>query len=378
MDSQKIRSEADMEISEETVQKIQKFVQNRQAAEKESSQEPFSTTALHAYARRLDGTLQQLQEQVRRQEDELKNVRIFLISKSESMANILASAQLREKRGSHGLSDNHDDPWMRVSQVRRAKKAYDSLMLTEEDLPTTDSVLPSLIATEETSHLIKEGKMSILVTADSLSAGRERLLIEEANLRDSRAISAGLRERIQRIRNASTRKHEQTPSQVAREVVREQKKRKKSLEHAAEELKKSLDKFIDESLAPMLAAEDLGGPTVGDALEVSDAALKAGYTAHGKPKKPKEPAAQEDGSQQRIDQFLSRSRDGSNPPNKREAAAAEAHELLNALLEAGTSYVDLKRDSAASRFLVRTKVAQFHPRDARRLRLIDFGRSLGD
>lgn len=63
-----------MEISEETVQKIQKFVQNRQAAEKESSTEPFSPTALHAYARRLDGTLQQLQEQVRRQEDELKKV----------------------------------------------------------------------------------------------------------------------------------------------------------------------------------------------------------------------------------------------------------------------------------------------------------------
>lgn len=63
-----------MEISEETVQKIQKFVQNRQAAEKEASQEPFSATALHAYARRLDGTLQQLQEQVRRQEHELKRV----------------------------------------------------------------------------------------------------------------------------------------------------------------------------------------------------------------------------------------------------------------------------------------------------------------
>ncbi|KAJ5905961.1 uncharacterized protein N7473_002877 [Penicillium subrubescens] len=347
-----------MEISEETVSKIQKFVQNRQAAEKEASQEPFSATALHAYARRLDGTLQQLQEQVRRQADELK--------------------KLRESRGSHGLSDNYDDPWMRVSQARRAKKAYDSLVMNEDDLPTTDSVLPSLIATEETSQLINEGKMSILVTADKLSADRERFRIEEANLRDSRAISSGLRDRIQRIRNANTRKQEQTPSQVAREVVREQKKKNKGLDHASDGLKKSLDKFIDESLAPMLAAEDLGGPTVGDALEVSDATLKAGYTAHGKPKKQKEPVEQEDGKQQRIDQFLRPSNDGSNPRNKREAAATEAHELLDALLEAGTSYIDLKRDSAASRFLVRAKVAQFHPRDARRLRLIDFGRSLGD
>ena len=267
---------------------------------------------------------------------------------------------------------------MRVSQARRAKKAYDSLVLTEEDLPTTDSVLPALIATEETSQLIEEGKLSILVTADSLSADRERLRIEEANLRDSRKISSGLRERIQRIRSASSRKQEQTPTQVAREVVREQKKRNSSLDRAAEELKKSLDKFIDESLAPMLAAEDLGGPTVGDALEVSDATLKAGYTAHGKPKKPKEPAVEEDRNQQRIDKFLHRSEDGSTPANEREAAALEAHEVLDALLEAGTSYINLKRDSAASRFLVRAKVAQFHPRDARRLRLIDFGRSLGE
>jgi hypothetical protein len=267
---------------------------------------------------------------------------------------------------------------MRVSQARRAKKAYDSLILIEDDLPTTDSVLPSLIATEETSQLINEGKRSILVTADKLSADRERLRIEEANLRDSRAISTGLRDRIQRIRNANIRKQEQTPSQVAREVVREQKKKNKSLDHASEDLKKSLDKFIDESLAPMLAAEDLGGPTVGDALEVSDATLKAGYTAHGKPKKQKEPDELEDGNQQRIDRFLRQSNDGSTPANKREAAATEAHELLDALLEAGTSYIDLKRDSAASRFLVRAKVAQFHPRDARRLRLIDFGRSLGD
>ena len=54
----------------------------------------------------------------------------------------------------------------------------------------------------------------------------------------------------------------------------------------------------------------------------------------------------------------------------------EMHSLLDDLLEAGTSYIDLPRDSAASRFLVRSKVAQFHPRDARRLRLVDFGRSL--
>lgn len=67
---------AHMEMPEENVQKIQKFAANRAAAEKESASQPLSATALHAYARRLDGTLRELQEQVRRQEDELKKVLI--------------------------------------------------------------------------------------------------------------------------------------------------------------------------------------------------------------------------------------------------------------------------------------------------------------
>ena len=63
-----------MEVSEDTVQRIQKFVQNRQAAEKESAREPLRATNLQAYTHRLDESLRELQEQVRRQEDELKKV----------------------------------------------------------------------------------------------------------------------------------------------------------------------------------------------------------------------------------------------------------------------------------------------------------------
>lgn len=50
---------------------------------------------------------------------------------------------------------------------------------------------------------------------------------------------------------------------------------------------------------------------------------------------------------------------------------------MNASLET-SSYVELKKDSAASRFLVRAKVAVFHPKDARRLKLVDFGRNVED
>jgi hypothetical protein len=44
----------------------------------------------------------------------------------------------------------------------------------------------------------------------------------------------------------------------------------------------------------------------------------------------------------------------------------------------GKAYYDLEKESAASRFLVRAKIAQFHPKDAKKMRLIDFGRELDD
>lgn len=273
------------------------------------------------------------------------------------------------------------DPWSRVSQVRRAKKAYDSLLKSGTELPKPGSPLPSLLALEETIRLVRESRTSISMTAEKLSLDRQRLKVEEANLRDAQSIRDGLQRRIENIRRDASQKQEKSPSQLAREVISTQETKKAEIDKATDDLRASLHKFVDESLAPMVAAENLGGPTVGDVFNISDTTLNAGYTSHGKPKKPK--ALDTEGpntNQRRIDELLNRQsgQNGSHLSNRREAAATEIHELLDALLDAGSSYIDLPRESAASRFLVRAKVAQFHPRDARRLRLIDFARALDD
>lgn len=277
------------------------------------------------------------------------------------------------------LSDIGTDPRSRLSQVRRAKKAYDSLLQSEHELPIPGTPLPSLIAIEEIERLVNESKASVSMTAANISANRQRLKGEEANLQDAKAIRRGLEERIAKIEDEKYRKEEKSPSQLAREFIAAKRSENTGLSRDTEHLKAALHKFVDDTLAAMLAAEGLGGPTVGDAVDVPDITLETGYTNHGKPKKPKGSDSNQDGGQQRIDGFIRRDSthaNTSNPSNRRETAAEEMHGLLDALLEAGTSYIDLPRDSASSRFLVRAKVAQFHPRDARRLRLIDFGRSL--
>ncbi|KAL5000378.1 hypothetical protein BDV10DRAFT_37616 [Aspergillus recurvatus] len=348
-----------MEVSQERVEKVQSFAENRRKAEKFYDEQRASSSETQAYERRLDNTLKELQERVRQQEEDLRKLR---------------AANANE------ISEIGTDPSSRIAQIRRAEKAYDSLLKSETNLPPPESPLPSLIALEETSRIINESKISVYITAEKLASARRRLKTEEANLRDAQAIRDGLRKRIDNIRKDKSASHEKLPSEVARELLEEQRRKKDDLDKDTARIRTTLHKFCDETLASLIAAEDLGGPAVGDVADVSDTTLAAGYTRHGKPKKVKATEEDDQINQHRIDDIFRRKTGQQNnqPSNRRGAAATEIHELLDALLDAGSSYLDLPHESAASRFLVRAKVAQFHPRDARRLRLIDFGRSLND
>lgn len=239
----------------------------------------------------------------------------------------------------------------------------------------------------ETTRQVNELQASITGTARELNDDRERLKVEETNLRDAGIIRAGLRARIESVRieqegdNSRGRKGKEKAvdqEKVAKEMMQLLRRRNTEMEKGTGEMKTALKSFIDERLAAMLAAEDLGGPTVGDQLDISDAVLEAGYTAHGKEQKPKNNAEDEmERGQRRIDGYL----EGDGPRSKRGTAGAEMHQLIEDLLQAAstsTSYIELDRDSPASRFLVKAKIAQYHPRDSRRLRLIDVASEISD
>ncbi|EEQ87628.1 hypothetical protein RJZ56_004311 [Blastomyces dermatitidis] len=358
-----------MALQHDTLEKILQFAETNHKLEEERDRHPIDH---RAYNQKLDQTLSQLQAQVRRQEDALQQLRRSTI---------------------HGLPRPGLEPRMRLAQIRRATKAYKSLSQTVPDLPHPDSPLPTLLALRESSRQILDLKSSIDATAHDLSASRERLKAEQAAARDAQLISTGLDDRIKTLQSARPEEREKRPAQLAKEFMQQQRRRKVELEKKTAALKEALRVFIDDHLAAMLAAENLGGPVVGDQLEVSDATLAAGYTTQGKERRIKAPAGAEverDSRQQRIDELVSRLPSGSGGGDgyghrggigsKREAAGQEVHALIDSLVEAAStsSYIKLERDTAASRFLVKAKIAQFHPRDARRLRLIDFARELID
>ena len=257
-------------------------------------------------------------------------------------------------------------------------------------MPSPDSPLPTAIALRHTLRTIAETKTAITQVAAKLSTAQQRLEVEQANLRDARLITQSLEKRIASLREEQLQKGRRSPEESAKELIRGSQRRKAGYESDIKRLVKALNAFIDQHLAVMLAAEELGGPVVGDVMTVDEDTLMGGFSHQGKARRVKPPA--DDGMRQRrIDQIWGQEveEEGESERSEKDAAGAEIRALTEELLNASaaatsgpgggsSAYVELLRDSAAARLLVRARVAQFHPRDARRLRLLDFGREIDD
>ena len=263
--------------------------------------------------------------------------------------------------------------------------AYQKAASANPFLPSAESALPALLAIRDSRLLIFEVKESVMSIHEELANAKERLIQEEAILDDSRLLNKALENRIEKLRLECDEKSQRTTEETVRAMIEEQQNRKTTCERETRKLIRALVKFVNEHLGAMLAAEELGGPVVGDLLDITDDVLDAGFNQKGNPKKIKSKKPSDDSKRHRIEQIWGQSNgDGrGNHRNEREAAASEMRILTEELLNAAEGdnsdkYVTLQRESAAARFLVRAKVAQFHPKDARKLCLIDFGRALDD
>jgi hypothetical protein len=259
--------------------------------------------------------------------------------------------------------------------------------VTESDpfLPSPGSLLPTLLAFRKTHQTIQESKSYLASQRVGHEQLSRQLEADEARLKDQKLLGDALTARILSLRDEVDAGTHVTPEEGAKELLQELRAKKKSYDRETSKLMKVLLRFIDNHLAPMLAAEELGGPVVGDLIGIDGDDLAAGFNAQGKLRKPKDSDDKEDKRQRRIDEIWGQATNGGTGRQDEIAAAAAemkqlTEELLNTLAEAqgnnSASYVQLSRESAAARFLVRSKVAQFHPRDATRLRLVDFGRDL--
>ncbi|KAL2022769.1 hypothetical protein VTK56DRAFT_4585 [Thermocarpiscus australiensis] len=270
-------------------------------------------------------------------------------------------------------------------------KAYQTAAESEPFLPSPGSVLPALLAMRQAQRITSESNEYSDSQAVLLEQIERQIEAERVNLREQQALQVALENRIRSLREGLENRQEKTEEQIATERIAELRQQKDHWDNETSSLMKLLDWFIGEHLGPMLAAEELGGPVVGELTDIDPDDLSAGFSAQGRLKKAKDQPDQ-DRRQRRIDDIWG-PQDAQSQTNKRkrerdEASAASAEmrelteQLMNKLAESGgdnsAAYVEIPRESAAARFLVRSKVAVFHPKDARRLRLVDFGREVDD
>ncbi|CZT11810.1 uncharacterized protein RAG0_15856 [Rhynchosporium agropyri] len=319
-----------------------------------------------AYSTRLDKTLKTLQARVEEQEAILEELR--------------ASATTLETEPSA-------DPKSHLQQLRALKAAYELLIPSQPWIPPRDSLVPGLLALRNSDKVATETVEAIAQNEIQLQDTRLQLEKEQGDLNGAKLMRAEMEARISTLEEQINQRTQQSPAQIAKEMIQAMEKRKTSYDVETGKLVKAFNAFIDDHLAAMLAVEELGGPIVGEVPDVDEEMVEGGFSTQGKPKKAK---PSEDKRQRRIDQIWgprpAHDDDSQEPWDEKRAAAAEmrdlTEELLNSLVDTEGNgpgaYVDLQRESAAARFLVRSKVAQFHPKDARKLRLIDFRGELDD
>ncbi|KAI2635941.1 hypothetical protein GGS21DRAFT_538838 [Xylaria nigripes] len=314
------------------------------------------------HVKNLEITLQELQGIVEEHEDVLKKLRTTTAASGKGR-NLLPTAQLRIM-----------------------KEAYDELASSTPYLPLPGSVLPALVALRRTHQTIQETKAYLTTHNESVEDTKKTLELAKADCSNQQALAHSLRSRIQLLQDGLETRMEMGPEDIARERIDELRQKKKKYDKETSKLLKSLRKFIDHRLAGMLAAEDLGGPIVGDMIDIEEEDLAAGFNAQGRVR-PTKAKPEGDKRQRRIDEIWG-AREPGNEHERDEITAAgqEMRDLTEQLLNSSSqaegdrsaAYVRLPKESAAARFLVRAKVAQFHPKDSNRLRLIDFGRELDD
>lgn len=289
-------------------------------------------------------------------------------------------------------SAEHPTPSTAAGQAQILTAAFDDVTGSEPFLPFPGSVLPALLALRKTHQTIQESKAFLASQTEATEREQRQLKEDVAALKDHHLLSQALKQRIESLRTEVNSGANTRPEDEARKRIEELRRKKQNYNKETSKLMKALNLFIDDHLAVMLAAEALGGPVVGDIMDIDAEDLAAGFNAQGKLKKPKG-EVNKDKSQRRIDEIWGPS-DGDGAGNGKKtqprdapsAAGAEmrqlTEELLNRLVEAKGSnsdaYVKLPYETAAARFLIRSKVAQFHPKDATKIRLVDFGRELDD
>lgn len=229
-------------------------------------------------------------------------------------------------------------------------------------LPSASSPLNLLLGYRAVQRSIGCNAARIPRARAELADARRELAHAETTLAELRALGDALEGRVQELERGGGGPHADGVAELRAKLRDTRRKSARTM--------KALQAFFGTALKARLEIEELGGP-IAECADVDVDAKKAVGRAGA-------------GGQITLEQAF-RARKKRRARHAKNAEEEESEEedvddemrgllelLMNKSLEAD-AYVELEMESAVARFLVRAKVAELHPRDARRIRLVGFG-----
>ena len=285
--------------------------------------------------------------------------------------------------------------------------------------PSPPSPIPPLLLHRFlTTSITTLSTLTIPETRAQLAKLNAETRSEEASLKETEILAGALQRRIDAIEEAlvpstsgGSQDGSDQESQTATKILRDLESKRVTYTQAQRRFLRELSKFVKMYIAPMVAVEGLGGPVVGEEIPLDATGravdvvrnLQSGRSGRVARAQKKE-VGMEKGQQTIHSMFQGKKRgldeaeyevpreeeeqvgeedesdDGSKAPvhNAAKEIKALLEELMNATMSPNQYILLPEGDSATARFLVRANVALFHPRDARKIRLVDFGKSIED
>ncbi|KAK6536803.1 hypothetical protein TWF281_001014 [Arthrobotrys megalospora] len=242
-------------------------------------------------------------------------------------------------------------------------------------LPEDDSGINTLLTLRSVLKVIEANREGVTDAERKLEEMKRTVRREQGWVATAQEIEKELERKIYELEGID--RLPDNPKKRERKQIEEYENMAKETTRVSTRLGKELQKFVKAKLGAMIAVEEAGGPVAGSKLNLVELRNYLDIEeTDGTGRKTKAAKARERG-QKRLDEIWG-SRDEEGALISPEAKAGEEFlELIEGLVnkmlnDDPHAYTRLTRESAASRYLVRSFVASLHPKDAMRIRLLDF------
>ncbi|KAK6351400.1 hypothetical protein TWF718_004560 [Orbilia javanica] len=244
-------------------------------------------------------------------------------------------------------------------------------------LPEDDSAINTLLTLRSVLKVIEANRKGVMDGERKVEEMKKAVRREQGWVATAQEIENELERKIYELEGIN-RLPEPTKRRE-RKQIEAYENETKDMARVSARLTKELRKFVKDRLGAAIAVEEAGGPVTGSKLNVVELRdyldIEGG---DGKPGRRTKAVKAKERGQKRLDEIWGSRDEEGVTVSPEEKAGEELLELIEKLVntmlnEDPHAYTSLTRESAASRYLVRSFVATLHPKDALRIRLIDFG-----